>query len=98
MLLCILKSSTALFLLFFFLDVNYLLLGIAHLHAESTGTINISVQKAGGFWGILAALAAWYNAFAGIADPGNSFFAIPVGHFSWSPTRMHRIKSTQEVV
>jgi len=25
-----------------------------------------------------------YNALAGIADPSNSFFIIPVAHFPWS--------------
>jgi len=25
-----------------------------------------------------------YNALAGIADPSNSFFLIPVAHFPWS--------------
>ncbi|CAI7665565.1 unnamed protein product [Penicillium palitans] len=85
MLLCTLKSSLAMFSLFFFLDMNYLLLGIAHIQCSSHGAIPIAVQKAGGVFGILAAFSAWYNAFAGIYNLNNGFFIVPLGHFSWSP-------------
>ncbi|KAK5790247.1 hypothetical protein VI817_007534 [Penicillium citrinum] len=85
MLLCTLKSSLAMFLLFFFLDMNYLLLGIANIQCGSSGEIMATVQKAGGVFGILAAFAAWYNAFAGIFDKSNGFFTVPLGHFPWSP-------------
>jgi succinate-acetate transporter protein len=44
-----------------------------------------TVQKAGGIFGLLAAFAAWYNAFAGIFDKSNGFFTVPLGHFPWSP-------------
>jgi len=73
------------FLLFFFLDMNYLFLGIAHLECRSNGEILASVQRAGGIFGLLAALTAWYNAFAGVFDSGNGFFTVPLGHFPWSP-------------
>ncbi|KAJ5797331.1 uncharacterized protein N7503_006627 [Penicillium pulvis] len=94
MLLGTLKSSLAMFLLFFFLDMNYLLLGIAHLKCrQSEGVILASVQKVGGIFGLLAALAAWWNAFAGVLDSNNSFFTVPLGHFPWSPAaRVHRGK------
>ncbi|KAJ5965404.1 hypothetical protein N7481_012118 [Penicillium waksmanii] len=85
MLLCTLKSSLAMFLLFFFLDMNYLLLGIANIQCGATGEIMATVQKAGGIFGLLAAFAAWYNAFAGIFDKSNGFFTVPLGHFPWSP-------------
>jgi len=78
LLFCTLKSTIAFFSLFFFLDLTFLLLGIGYLHN------NESVIKAGGFFGLLAAFAAWYNALAGIADSSNSFFIIPVAHFPWS--------------
>lgn len=81
------------FLLFFFLDMNYLLLGIAHILCDTHGGVMPSLQKAGGFFGLLAALAAWYNAFAGVFDASNGFFRIPVGHFPWSPAaQVHRAK------
>ncbi|KAJ5131052.1 uncharacterized protein N7515_007091 [Penicillium bovifimosum] len=97
MLFCTLKSTVAFFLLFFFLDLTFLLLGIAYLHRDAEGGVNVPVQKAGGFFGLLAAFAAWYNALAGIADTSNSFFIIPVAHFPWSPTgRTRRSKTDRE--
>ncbi|KAJ5551483.1 GPR/FUN34 family protein [Penicillium sp. DV-2018c] len=96
MLFCTLKSTVAFFLLFFFLDLTFLLLGVAYLHRDN-GLPNVKLQKAGGFFGLLAAFAAWYNALAGIADTSNSFFIIPVAHFPWSPTgRVRRGKTDRE--
>ncbi|KAJ5322676.1 hypothetical protein N7452_010965 [Penicillium brevicompactum] len=93
MLLCTLKSSLAMFSLFFFLDMNYLLLGIAHIECSSQGQILMAVQKAGAVCGILAAFSAWWSAFAGVCDPGNGFFTVPLGHFPWSPAaHAHRAK------
>jgi len=83
LLFCTFRSTVMFFLLFFWLDMAFLLLGIGYLQhhggAPSSGCI-----KAGGFFGLLAAFWAWYNAFAGIADSSNSFFVIPVMHFPWS--------------
>lgn len=94
---CTLKSTVAFFLLFFFLDLTFLLLGIAYLLPEN-GVANTKIQKAGGLFGFLAAFAAWYNALAGIADTSNSFFIIPVAHFPWSPTgRSRRGKTDREM-
>ncbi|KAJ6016103.1 hypothetical protein N7540_010694 [Penicillium herquei] len=93
MLLCTLKSSLAMFLLFFFLDMNYLILGIAHLKCHADGEILTSIRTVGGIFGLLAALTAWYNAFAGVFDTSNGFFTVPLGHFPWSPAfRAHRAK------
>lgn len=97
MVICTLKSTVAFFLLFFFLDLTFLLLGIAYLLPEK-GAPNPRIQKAGGLFGFLAAFAAWYNALAGIADTSNSFFIIPVAHFPWSPTgRIRRNKTDREL-
>ncbi|PNS21860.1 Meiotically up-regulated protein 86 protein [Sphaceloma murrayae] len=79
LLICTLRSTVAFFLLFFTLDLAFLMLGIGYLYDENTALI-----KAGGVFGILAAFLAWYNALAGIADTSNSFFLIPVAHFPWS--------------
>lgn len=93
MLLCTLKSSLAMFLLFFFLDLNYLLLGITHFQCGSPSSVMASIQRAGGVCGLLAAITAWYNAFAGIFDSSNGFFTVPLGHFPWSPAvRAHQAK------
>ncbi|KAK0866298.1 Meiotically up-regulated protein 86 protein [Friedmanniomyces endolithicus] len=83
LLLCTLRSTVAFFLLFFTLMMAFLLLGIGYL-LNSSGGPNESCIKAGGVFGLLAAFLAWYNALAGIADPSNSFFLIPVAHFPWS--------------
>jgi len=85
---CTLRSTVAFFLLFFTLDMTFMLLGIGYLRntADATGaySTNTSCIKAGGAFGIMAAFLAWYNALAGIADSTNSFFVIPVVHFPWS--------------
>jgi len=83
LLLCTLRSTIMFFLLFFWLDLAFLFLGIGYLQ-HSNGAPNIGCIKAGGVFGLLAAFWAWYNAFAGIADSTNSFFVVPVFHFPWS--------------
>ncbi|RDL31186.1 Glyoxylate pathway regulator [Venustampulla echinocandica] len=84
LLICTLRSTVAFFMLFFTLDIAFLLLAIGHLQADAAGKGNLACQKAGGYFGLFAALLAWYNALAGIADSSNSFFVIPVAHFPWS--------------
>ena len=64
LLMCTLRSTVAFFLLFFFLDLAFLLLTIAKFSSGNADTIN----TAGGYFGLFAAFMAWYNAFAGIAD------------------------------
>lgn len=83
LLLCTLRSTVAFFFLFFTLDLAFLFLGIGYL-VHDGGAPNAGCIKAGGVFGIIAAFTAWYNALAGIADPSNSFFLIPVAHFPWS--------------
>jgi succinate-acetate transporter protein len=84
LLLCTLKSTVAFFLLFFTLDLAFLMLGIGHLHRTAEGAPEPTLIHAGGGFGLAAAFLAWYNALAGIADTSNSFFIIPVAHFPWS--------------
>jgi len=83
LLICTLRSTVAFFLLFFFLDLTFLLLGCGYLTAKD-GVPHETVIKAGGYFGLFAAFMAWYNALAGLADSSNSFFVIPVAHFPWS--------------
>jgi len=83
LLLCTLKSTVAFFLLFFTLDMAFLMLGCGYLH-QVGGAPDPKLIKAGGAFGLAAAFLAWYNALAGIADTSNSFFIIPVAHFPWS--------------
>ncbi|KAL4746618.1 acetate permease A [Aspergillus terricola var. indicus] len=99
MLFCTLRSTVAFFLLFLFLDLAFLLLGVGYIQRNDANEPNPPIIKAGGFFGLLAAFAAWYNALAGIADSSNSFFIIPVAHFPWSPTgRARREKTERETV
>lgn len=67
LLICTLRSTVAFFLLFFFLDLAFLLLGIGYLQATD-GAPDTNIIKAGGWFGLFAAFMAWYNALAGIAD------------------------------
>ncbi|KAH0835968.1 hypothetical protein AYO21_06826 [Fonsecaea monophora] len=83
LLICTLKSTVAFFLLFFTLDLAFLMLGCSYLVLEN-GEPHVGLTRAGGAFGILAAFLAWYNALAGIADTSNSFFIVPVLHFPWS--------------
>lgn len=48
-----------------------MLLGIGYLHRDAMGAPNTPILKAGGFFALLAAFLAWYNALAGIADDSN---------------------------
>ncbi|KAG9235332.1 putative meiotically up-regulated gene 86 protein [Amylocarpus encephaloides] len=84
LLICTLKSTVAFFTLFLTLDIAFLCLMVGHLDADAKGKVNLTAQKAGGYFGLFAAFLAWYNALAGIADSSNSFFVIPVAHFPWS--------------
>jgi uncharacterized protein len=68
LLICTLKSTVAFFLLFFFLDLAFLFLFLAHLYPDAEGNVHKPLNKAGGYFGIFSAFMAWYNALAGIAD------------------------------
>lgn len=69
LLLCTLRSTVMFFLLFFTLDLAFLMLACSEF-ADSNGNESsaTTLQHAGGGFGLLAAFLAWYNAFAGIAD------------------------------
>jgi len=97
LLLCTLRSTLAFFLLFFTLDLAFLFLSCEQYAADMGNTAaKVGLQKAGGFFGFLAAFLAWYNALAGIQDSGNSFFQVPVIHFPWSDKGLERRHSKSE--
>ncbi len=77
LLLCTLRSTVAFFLLFFTLDMTFMLLGIGYLQADAAGPKS-SCIVAGGAFGLMAAFLAWYNALAGLADSTNRF-VVPLG-------------------
>ena len=74
--LCTLRSTVAFFSLFFSLDLAFLLLGIGYLHRDAMDMPNAPIIKAGGFFALLAAFLAWYNALAGMADDSNRYAII----------------------
>lgn len=97
LLVCTLRSTLAFFLLFFFLDMAFLLLFIGYL-VRVDGLPNVPLEKAGGLFALLSAFMAWYNALAGIANSSNSFLTFPVIHFPWSDKgREMRQKSSREM-
>ncbi|KAK5108323.1 hypothetical protein LTR62_008419 [Meristemomyces frigidus] len=84
--LCTLKSTVAFSSLILFVWLTFLLLGIGYMEAQTNGTgaPTVALIRAGGATGIIAAFLAWWNMLAGLADPANSFFLVPVFHFPWS--------------
>lgn len=72
MLLGSLRTSVALISLFFFLDVTFLLLAIGKLCSD-----NQALSKAGGVFGVITALIAWYMAAASLLEAENSFIRLP---------------------
>jgi len=80
------RTSIALFLLFFFLTITFLLLSIAAF------LVNANVHQAAGAFGILTATIAWYAAFAGLLDKKQqSLFRLPVGDLrAMFPTKEER--------
>jgi succinate-acetate transporter protein len=77
LLICTLRSTVAFFLLFFTLDMAFLLLGAGYLNATAAGGPQKACIKAGGYFGLFAAFLAWYNALAGIADNSNRSVIFP---------------------
>ena len=73
-----LRTNLALFGLFFTLTLAFLMLAISE-YAGNTGC-----QKAGGYFGLITATLAWYNAAAGLWNPTNSFVKLPLGAFPWA--------------
>lgn len=67
LLICTLRSTVAFFSLFLFLDIAFWCLGIGYITGGGAGT-NVPWIKAGGYFALFSAFAAWYNALAGIAD------------------------------
>ncbi|KHC79408.1 hypothetical protein MGS_02539 [Candida albicans P78042] len=63
-----LKSTVTFSSLFFLLFVTFLLLA----GGEFSG--KVGVTRAGGVFGVITAIVAWWNALAGTATPTNSYF------------------------
>jgi len=72
MLVATLRHSVTFIFLFFVLDMAFLFLALA----EYTG--NAACGKAGGYFGLLAAFAAWYAAIAQMLTNENAYFTLPL--------------------
>ncbi|GME80012.1 unnamed protein product [Ambrosiozyma monospora] len=70
LILCTMKSTWAFCSLFVFLDVTFLLLTI------NAFTGNENIKTGGGVLGIITALIAWYNAYAGVANGENAYLTV----------------------
>ncbi|ODV61766.1 acetate uptake transporter family protein ASCRUDRAFT_75053 [Ascoidea rubescens DSM 1968] len=68
--LCTMKSTVAFFSMFALLTVTFLLLTIGDY------TRVLGWTRAGGVLGVIVSFMAWYNAYAGIATPQNSYITI----------------------
>jgi len=92
LLLCTLRSTVMFFMLFFTLDLAFLMLACGEF-AANNGTTEIAhkLTQAGGGFGMIAAFLAWYNAFAGIADSRYvmtvSFFPAHSASFLFCPAK-----------
>jgi uncharacterized protein len=65
LLICTLRSTVAFFLLFFFLDLAFLFLFLAHLYANAEGQIHTGLNKTGGYFGIFAAFVSYSHILGG---------------------------------
>ncbi|KAK4180979.1 GPR1/FUN34/yaaH family-domain-containing protein [Triangularia setosa] len=90
LLLCTLRSTVMFFLLFFTLDLCFLMLACSH-YSHSSGNVDMyhTLTKAGGGFGMLAAFLAWYNAFAGIADSRYGLIPVDVIFFVILPSPLN---------
>ncbi|KAF2209748.1 hypothetical protein CERZMDRAFT_100154 [Cercospora zeae-maydis SCOH1-5] len=79
------RSNLAFFFLFFVLDLAFLCLALGEQYALSSAADGL--HKAGGVFGVLAAFAAWWNMFAGMANRENFWFEVPVGRLPWAADR-----------
>lgn len=95
--LCTLKSTVAFNSLFLTVWLTFLMLATSYLEASNNGgTPNVALTRAGGAFGIVAAFIAWWNMLAGLAEPSNSLFLIPVLHFPWSEKGRERRAGKEE--
>ncbi|KAI8342463.1 GPR1/FUN34/yaaH family-domain-containing protein [Chlamydoabsidia padenii] len=70
------RSSVGLVSLFFMLFITFILLTAGKFNN------NLTSQIAGGAFGVVTALIAWYNALAGLLTKDSSYFQLPVGRLN----------------
>ncbi|EIE88278.1 hypothetical protein G6F46_002308 [Rhizopus delemar] len=70
------RSSIGLISLFFFLFITFVLLAAAKFNNSLT------TQVAGGAFGVITAIIAWYNALSGLLTRDSSRFLLPTGRIN----------------
>ncbi|KAI8374125.1 GPR1/FUN34/yaaH family-domain-containing protein [Radiomyces spectabilis] len=70
------RSSVGLVSLFFCLFITFVLLAAAKFNNS------VTTQVAGGAFGVITAIIAWYNALSGLLTKDSSYFLLPVGRLS----------------
>lgn len=66
------RASVGMVSLFFFLFLTFVLLAAAEFNSS------ITTQRAGGAFGVITALIAWYIALSGLLTKESSYFRLPV--------------------
>lgn len=79
------RTTFALFSLFFVLTIAFALLTTGY-YKGVVGSAGDFI-KAGGYFGLVAAFLAWYNAMAALWNFQNSWITLPVGRFPWAERR-----------
>ncbi|CAO3576447.1 unnamed protein product [Absidia cylindrospora] len=70
------RSSIGLASMFFFLFITFVLLAASKFNNSETTLV------AGGAFGVITALIAWYNALSGLLTHESSFFQLPTGRLN----------------
>ncbi|HTW20565.1 MAG TPA: acetate uptake transporter [Mycobacteriales bacterium] len=78
-----LRTNGAVFVVFALLTITFVLLTIGAFHSSPTATVPDGMTKAGGWFGVATAAAAWYASFAGVTNTTFGRPLIPV----WPLTR-----------
>jgi len=75
------RTTIALMLLLFLVFVTFLMLSISHFTVFTFPDISIRTKEAGGCFGTMAALLAWYCAYASLLSKKISLITLPLGEF-----------------
>jgi uncharacterized protein len=71
------RSNMGLVSLFFFLFITFVLLTAGKFAGAHSHSNALTITKAGGAFGVITALIAWYNALCGLLTRDSSYFVLP---------------------
>lgn len=75
MAICAARTNCVLFSILVLLTITFFCLAVGHFEGN-----NLEWRRAGGLFGIIISLEAWYMAVAVLLTQENSFFQLPLGH------------------